>query len=47
VVVHGTWNRPTEQSPPVLTDASGQPIKLTPGRTWIELPKAGGATIVN
>ncbi|HEY4376994.1 MAG TPA: DUF3048 domain-containing protein [Acidimicrobiales bacterium] len=47
VVVHGTWNRPTEQSPPVLTDSSGQPIKLTPGRTWIELPKAGGATIVN
>lgn len=45
-VVHGSWNRPDEQSVPALVDDAGQPIELTPGQTWIELPRAGEATIV-
>jgi hypothetical protein len=37
VVVHGTWSRATRLSPFTLTDDSGNPILLTPGRTWVEL----------
>jgi hypothetical protein len=40
-VIEGTWSRPTVKDPLTLTDAAGTPIKLTPGQTWVELPKAG------
>lgn len=39
--IHGTWNRPDRLGPFVLLDDNGAPIRLTPGRTFIELPKAG------
>ncbi len=45
VLVRGTWSRADRLSPIVLTDASGQPIALTPGRTWIELPLADTFTV--
>lgn len=41
VLVRGTWSRPDRFSPVVLTDADGNPIRLTPGRTWIELARTG------
>jgi len=37
VVVHGTWTRATRLAPFTLTDDSGNPILLTPGRSWVEL----------
>ena len=37
---HGTWTRADRLLPFTLTDDSGAPIKLTPGRTFIELPRA-------
>jgi hypothetical protein len=39
-VVRGTWTRADRFSPIVLTDGSGAPILLTPGRTFIELARA-------
>lgn len=36
-VVRGRWHRPKVSSPLTLKDASGRPIRLTPGRTWVEL----------
>jgi len=40
--VVGTWNRPSQLEPITLTGPDGQPIRLTPGRTWVEL--TDGAT---
>jgi len=37
----GTWTRPSRTAPFTLKDASGTIIKLTPGRTFIELPRKG------
>ena len=37
----GTWTRPTAADPAKLTDAAGREILLTPGRTWVELPRKG------
>ena len=37
----GRWARPTEEQTTVYTLASGEPIKLTPGRTWVELVPLG------
>ena len=45
-VVVGTWTRTDRLSPVVLTDAAGEPIRLTPGRTWVELARAGTFTPV-
>jgi hypothetical protein len=36
-LVRGRWSRPTIASKLSLTDSSGKPINLAPGRTWIEL----------
>lgn len=37
VVIHGTWSRPTENSPMKLQTTAGQVIPLMPGRTWVEV----------
>ena len=37
--IHGTWTRADRLLPFTLTDDNGAPIKLTPGRTFIELPR--------
>lgn len=47
VVVRGTWTRADLHAPFVITDTSGKPILLTPGRTWIELAKADTFTVVS
>jgi hypothetical protein len=41
-VVVGRWERPSAVVPAKLTAADGAVIELTPGQTWIELPRAGG-----
>ena len=36
-LVAGKWVRPSYKVPMQLLDATGQPIALAPGRTWLEL----------
>ena len=43
-VVRGRWERP-DQSKPAALVANGRPIRLTPGRTWVALARAGTAEI--
>jgi hypothetical protein len=38
-LVGGRWVRPDPRQPAQLIAADGTPIALTPGRTWIELPR--------
>lgn len=45
-LVRGTWTRSDRLSPIVLTDGSGAPILLTPGRTFVELARKGTFTPV-
>jgi hypothetical protein len=40
-VTTGTWARDDRLKPISFTDASGSPILLTPGSTWIELANTG------
>jgi hypothetical protein len=35
-VVHGSWSRPTKDQITQFLDANGQPVKLNPGKTWVE-----------
>ena len=42
----GTWTRASEMDPWTLTDATGEPIFLTPGRTFVELIRKEQAVIV-
>ena len=37
-IVEGTWTRPARTDRYTLTGLDGSPLKLAPGRTWIELP---------
>lgn len=37
----GRWSRPTAEQTTVYQLASGEPVKLTPGRTWVELVPIG------
>jgi hypothetical protein len=42
-MIAGRWARADASQAPELLDAQGQPIALTPGRTWVELPRVGAA----
>ena len=44
-IIEATWNRPTSVDVTEFRDADGATIKLTPGRTWIALPRSGTASI--
>ncbi|HEX7166887.1 MAG TPA: DUF3048 C-terminal domain-containing protein, partial [Acidimicrobiales bacterium] len=44
-VIKGRWKKDSPEQVTAYTDANGQPVKLTPGQTWLELPKPGTATI--
>jgi hypothetical protein len=40
--VDATWSRPSATDPYTLVDdATGQPLGLPPGRTWVGLPESG------
>jgi hypothetical protein len=43
-VVHGKWVRGDRLSPFALTGDDGNPILLTPGRTWVELARTASTT---
>lgn len=45
-VVTGRWERPTEDSPFSLLDAAGRPVRLSAGRTWIELVEPAAAALL-
>jgi hypothetical protein len=40
-MIPGTWTRNAPAEPWALTGLDGQPIALTPGPTWVELPEPG------
>jgi hypothetical protein len=40
-LIKGKWNRPSEDATTAYTLPSGEPIRLTPGRTWLELVPTG------
>ena len=42
-VIKGTWSRATREQVTTYTDATGQPIGLTPGQTFVELVPAPGS----
>lgn len=43
-VVKGTWAKPSSSAITTYADAAGRPLRLTPGRTWVELNPPGQAT---
>jgi len=45
-VVRGTWRRSAAGVLTVYTASTGAEIALTPGRTWVELPRPGQATVI-
>lgn len=45
-LVEGSWHRASLTSKTVYVDRAGKPIRLAPGRTWVELPPEGAAVIV-
>ena len=42
-MILGTWSRANDESVSIYTDADGRPITLTPGTTFVELPRPGTA----
>jgi len=47
VVYEGTWSRTDRLKPFVLKDSAGGIIKLTPGRTFVEVSRAGKTAVVS
>jgi hypothetical protein len=39
--IAGTWSRQSADKPTTYTADDGTPIMLTPGRTWVALPRSG------
>jgi hypothetical protein len=44
-IIDGAWSKSAPDAIPVYTDKAGNPVKLTPGRTWVELVPIGGGTV--
>ena len=40
-VTKGHWSKDSASAPTRYTDASGSPVKLTPGRTWVHFAPMG------
>jgi len=45
VLVECHWSKASPEAIPQYVDGAGAPIKLTPGRTWVELVPIGGGTV--
>jgi hypothetical protein len=45
-ITQGTWTRADKTDPWTLTDETGEPILLTPGRTFVELIRKGQGVVV-
>ena len=44
-LISATGRGPDVNKPATFTDAGGQPVLLTPGRTWVELAEAGTTNV--
>jgi len=44
-LVRASWHKPSLEAPTQYLDATGQPVRLTPGRTWVALAEPGTATL--
>lgn len=44
-LIEGTWVKTAPETPTQFLDANGAPIKLTPGRTWVDLAPPDSGTI--
>jgi hypothetical protein len=44
-LVRASWHKPSLEAPTQYLDAAGQPVRLTPGRTWVALPEPATATL--
>ncbi|MEY2476397.1 MAG: hypothetical protein QOG87_1712 [Actinomycetota bacterium] len=44
-VVKGTWSKPNAEAVTVYAGPDGQPVRLTPGQTWVELAPVGSARL--
>ena len=44
-MILATWSRANDESVSVYTDSEGKPITLTPGTTFVELPRPGTAEL--
>ena len=42
-VVKGHWSKPNPDAPIAYTGPGGEPVRLVPGRTWVELANVGAA----
>lgn len=45
--VKGTWSKTSSTAVTTFADSAGQPIKLAPGRTWVEMPGTGTVPTVS
>lgn len=45
-VIRGRWRRTSTQAVTQYLDQAGSPVRLTPGATWIELPRPGKASVI-
>jgi len=45
MVIDARWSKAAPDQPTTYTDAAGQPIGLTPGRTWVAIANPGTATV--
>jgi hypothetical protein len=43
-LITGKWSKPDPAAVTAYTDAAGNPIPLTPGQTWVELPPPNSAS---
>lgn len=43
-VIEARWSRPSKTDVTTFTTLDGDPIALTPGRTWVALPRVGQVT---
>ena len=43
-LVRGRWKKPSPEAVTQYLDAWGEPVRLTPGQTWVELTRPGSAT---
>lgn len=43
-LIEARWSRPTKSDVAQFTTLDGQPVELTPGRTWVALPRVGQVT---
>jgi hypothetical protein len=44
--IKGTWSRSAPEEVTLFVDIDGDEILLTPGRTWVELPRVGQAALL-